>query len=113
VINSKLNATQSVEKLTQLKNSSVVALIVERRMAPNEIPANDPYHDQLYQKNLGQLKAEHKRFTSRHRNHTGGFCCFADGHVGFLSLDEINFPYFGSDYNNPTKAIWDPFGPAS
>ncbi|MDB5171428.1 MAG: N-terminal cleavage protein [Phycisphaerales bacterium] len=113
VINSKLNATEPLQRLVQLKYSSATALFVEKRMMPEEIPAQNPYHDELHTKNLGQLKVEHKRFASRHRNRTGGFICFADGHVAFFSLEELNFPYFGSDYNNPNKVIWDPFGPAS
>ncbi|MDB5293482.1 MAG: prepilin-type N-terminal cleavage/methylation protein [Phycisphaerales bacterium] len=113
VINSKLNATQSVQKLSQLQPSSAVALFVEKRMRPEEITPENSYHDDLVKRNLGQLKAEHKRLAARHRNRTGGFIAFVDGHVGFFSVEETNFPFFGSDYNNPNKVVWDPFGPVN
>ena len=117
VINSKLNATQPVQKLSQLgsatngmevSSSSSVALMVEKRMYPGEIPSSDAN----YSKSLGQLKSEEKRFTGRHR--AGGHIGFADGHVAWFSNVELNTPFTTTpttDYNNQEKVVWDPFGP--
>ena len=110
VINSKLNATQAAQKISQLRPASAVVLFTEKRMNPGELPATDAN----YSKALGQMKAEHKRFTARHRN--GGFLGFADGHVGWFDNAELNTPFTTTpttDFNNPDRVIWDPFGPAS
>jgi len=106
VINSKLNATRAVQKLSQLRWNSAVVLLAEKRMIQGEIPSDDPE----YGKALGQLKAEWKRFTGRHRH--GGHLLFADGHVTWFSTEELETPYTTSplNYNNPYKVIWDPFG---
>lgn len=109
VMNSKLNATQQVQKLSQLRPAASVAAFVEKRMRAGEIPATD----QNYGKQLGQLKAEEKRFTARHRS--GGFISFFDGHVSWFTYNELNTPltFTPLDYNDPNKVIWDPFGPES
>lgn len=106
VINSKLNATKPIQKLSQFVDSQT-ALLVEKRMSDGEIPAIDPNRG----KSLGQLKAEWKRFAGRHQN--GGFVCFVDAHVEWFSVAELETPFTTSplDYNNPSKVIWDPFGP--
>ena len=105
VLNSKLNATQPVQRMAQL--DSTVALLVEKRMTQGEIPTNDPN----YGKSLGQLKAEWKRFAGRHNK--GGNILFADGHVAWFSVRELETPLTSSplDYNDPAKVVWDPFGP--
>jgi len=107
VINSKLNATQRAQKLSQLDASSSTALLVEKRLISGEIPKTDPN----YAKALGQLRIEWKRFSGRHKN--GGSILFADGHVAWFSVKELETPFTQSplDYNNPEKVIWDPFGP--
>ncbi len=109
-INSQLNATagHDSQKLSQLRPGSAVVLFCEKRMTPGEIPANDPNSS----KSLGQLRAEHKRFTARHRD--GGFLGFADGHVAWFKNSDMQQPYTTNpvaDYNNPNYYIWDPFGP--
>jgi prepilin-type processing-associated H-X9-DG protein len=114
VINSKLKETQPVQKIVQLEPSTSVAIFVEKRMSPGEIPKTDIYYSQMVTKNLGQQRAEHYRFTCRHR--TGGFICFVDGHVAWFSFDELNTPFETTpvlDYNNTSKVVWDPFGPES
>jgi prepilin-type N-terminal cleavage/methylation domain-containing protein/prepilin-type processing-associated H-X9-DG protein len=105
VINSKLNATKPLQKLAQL-DITQTALLVEKRMAANEIPTTDPN----YGKSLGQLKVEWKRFAGRHRN--GGYICFVDGHVEYFTVAELETPHttVPLDYNNGEKVIWDPFG---
>jgi type II secretory pathway pseudopilin PulG len=110
VVNSQLNSDtgHETQKLAQLRPASVVVLFCEKRMIPGEIPSTDPN----YSKSLGQLRAEHKRFTGRHRN--GGFLGFADGHVGWFANAEMNVPFTTNpvtDYNNPSQYVWDPFAP--
>jgi hypothetical protein len=110
VINSQLNATagHDSQKLSQLRPGSAVVLFVEKRMTPGELPASDPNYD----KSLGQLRAEHKRFTGRHRD--GGFLGFADGHVAWFRNSDLQVPSVTTpvtDYNNYSLYIWDPFGP--
>jgi prepilin-type processing-associated H-X9-DG protein/prepilin-type N-terminal cleavage/methylation domain-containing protein len=107
VLNSKLNATQPIQKLAQFNDSSSTALLVEKRMVQGEIPKTDPN----YSKSLGQLKAEWKRFSGRHKK--GGSILFADGHVAWFSVTQLETPFTTSplDYNDPAKVIWDPFGP--
>jgi prepilin-type processing-associated H-X9-DG protein len=114
VLNSKLNGTQPTQKISQLEPSTSVAILVEKRMNPGEIPKTDQFYATLDGKNLGQLKIQHNRFTYRHRG--GGHICFVDGHVAWFSFDELNTPFETSpvlDYNNPNKVVWDPFGPES
>jgi len=105
VLNSKFNATRPVAKIAQL-DMNQTALIVEKRMAANEIPTTDPN----YGKALGQLKVEWKRFAGRHRH--GGYICFVDGHVDYFTVAELEKPKstVPLDYNDPEKVIWDPFG---
>jgi prepilin-type processing-associated H-X9-DG protein len=104
-INSKLNATKPVQKLAQLDRTQI-AMLVEKRMAANEIPTTDPN----YGKSLGQLKVEWKRFAGRHRN--GGYICFVDGHVEWFSVVDMETPHTTAplDYNDGERVIWDPFG---
>ena len=104
-INSKLNATRPIQKLSQL-DVSQTALLVEKRMAANEIPTTDPN----YGKALGQLKVEWKRFAGRHRG--GGQICFVDGHVEYFTVKELETPKTTAplNYNDGEKVVWDPFG---
>ena len=109
VINSKLNATQAAQKISQLRPGSSVAAFVEKRMTDHELPPGDQYLG----KSLGQIKVEEKRFTARHRR--GGYIGFFDGHIAWFGNKELNTPftYTPLDYNDPSKVIWDPFGPES
>ncbi len=127
VPNSKiLSGTNPRPRLNQLSPSSNVAVFVEKRMAPQEIQPGDPYFTTFVgnppystttgidSKALGQLSTDWTRFTSRHRN--GGYVCFADGHVGWYSLDQVNYPNNIQngidDYNDQANVIWNPFGTA-
>ena len=95
-------------KLSGIRPGSTVVLITEKRMVSGELPANDAN----YSKNLGQLKAEAKRFTARHRK--GGFLGFADGHVGWFNNAELSVPALGvtgSDLNHYGSVVWDPLNP--
>jgi prepilin-type processing-associated H-X9-DG protein len=105
VMNSKLNATVAVQKINQFPGATTVAF-VEKRMANLELPTTDVNTG----KALGQLKAEEKRFTARHRQ--GGFIGFFDGHVAYFTNAELITPttYTPLDYNKPAKIVWDPFG---
>ncbi|HEX3356349.1 MAG TPA: prepilin-type N-terminal cleavage/methylation domain-containing protein [Tepidisphaeraceae bacterium] len=115
VPNSKLNETRKVEKLVQLKSSSLTILMAEKRMIPGEIPVKPaPDFQSFYGKSLARAKADWQRWAGRHRN--GGFLLFADGHVAWFTQLEISHPpgaVFRNDYNVPGKVIWNPFGPAN
>lgn len=122
VINSHLNQTQKVQKISQLipqiygtNDSTYVVLMAEKRMSPSEIPKirSTGFADPYYTSALGQPKANEKRFTGRH--HHGGHLLFVDGHVSYATYERlvtINFsgPFPGLDFNDPNVAIWDPFG---
>jgi prepilin-type N-terminal cleavage/methylation domain-containing protein/prepilin-type processing-associated H-X9-DG protein len=125
VPNSKiLSATNPRPKLSQCIPSANVAVYVEKRMDPGEINTSDPQYNNLENvtplglsatiasEAMGQLSSSFDRFTSRHRN--GGYICFADGHVGWYSLDQVVYPAnieAGVDnYNDQANVIWNPFG---
>lgn len=110
VINSKLDNTQHISKLSQLRPGSAVVMFVERRVHKGELPVTDPWYD----KSLARLRGDHKRFAARHRN--GGFLAFADGHVAWFSNAEVNVAQNQpsdpkTNYNMP-NVIWDPYGPS-
>jgi prepilin-type N-terminal cleavage/methylation domain-containing protein/prepilin-type processing-associated H-X9-DG protein len=128
VPNSKiLSPTHPNPRLSQMIPSSNVAVFVEKRMSPGEITQKDLQYTNLTSGTpvgggspavtaaLGQLSSSWDRFTSRHKN--GGYICFADGHVGWYSLDQVNFPpniQNGiDDYNDPANVIWNPYGQAN
>ena len=74
-----------------------------------------------FEGNIGQTKADWRRFTTRHRH--GGNLLFADGHVGWFGWLEVQFPassmtssgYNGniSDANQPGLIIWSAIGPVN
>ena len=73
-----------------------------------------------YEWNIGQTKADWRRFTTRHRH--GGNLLFADGHVAWFGWLEVQFPvsslgsgYNGniSDANQPGFVIWSAIGPVN
>lgn len=70
-----------------------------------------------YTGNVGQTKANWRRFTTRH--HHGGNLLFADGHVAWFSWREVQIPlgsgYSGSrsDANQPGLIIWSAVGPVN
>jgi len=109
VVNSKMNQTAVVNKLSQLRPAAEVVLMVEKRMSTGELPTSDAYRD----KTLGRMKADWQRFTARHGG--GGFLLFADGHVNWFTNREVAYPKFQSpgDYNVSGQIIWNPNGAAN
>jgi len=77
--------------------------------------------NQGYTNNIGQSKADFRRFTTRHRH--GGFLLFADGHVDWFSWTQVqiqpiqmpNNTYFKflSDANQPGFIRWSALGPVN
>jgi len=128
-INSQVNSTTQnagklhTMKLNQLRPGSTVALFVEKRSSVGEAPRDvqvaygAPNGNDLASRRLARIKASWAWFTNRHRR--GGFIAFADGHVGWFSQSEIVLPpgYTAGNatfnFNQPTKVIWDPYGPAT
>lgn len=120
--NSKLFDTNTKLKITKLKNSATIPILVEKRMrGPEATTADDQYYqsqggqaNRLTSRTLNRLKADWQRFTTRHRK--GGFLLMADGHVQWFSLREpltasvINGA--NSDFNKPGVLTWNPTGPA-
>ena|ERR1700722_1038440 len=69
-----------------------------------------------YTNDIGQLKANWKRFTTRH--HGGGHLLFADGHVAWFSWQDVQPVWPGPNgvatlnANQPAKGlIWNPLSP--
>jgi prepilin-type processing-associated H-X9-DG protein/prepilin-type N-terminal cleavage/methylation domain-containing protein len=116
VINSRLNDTQPVSKMSQLRPSALVAIMIEKRTNNSElyVPGNDltqiARNNLLSHGNLARMKGNFYRFAGRHSG--GGNICFADGHVAWMSLKDVNTQSVINNYNQPGKLIWDPFGPA-
>jgi prepilin-type processing-associated H-X9-DG protein/prepilin-type N-terminal cleavage/methylation domain-containing protein len=116
VINSKLNHTQPISKMAQLRPSSLVAIMIEKRTNNGEL--NEPGNgldaatrNLLLGKNLARMKGNWLRFAGRHRG--GGNILYADGHVGWMSLKDANTQSRVNNWNQPGRIIWDPFGPAN
>ncbi|HVT88505.1 MAG TPA: prepilin-type N-terminal cleavage/methylation domain-containing protein [Tepidisphaeraceae bacterium] len=105
--------TYMLFKMADLRPTSLVVLMVEKRMMPGEIPnAKGPDGQNYFDTKLDRAKADWQRFAGRHRN--GGNLLFADGHVGWFTNYEIANPpgAFNVNYNQPGKVVWSPFGPA-
>jgi prepilin-type processing-associated H-X9-DG protein len=120
--NSKLFDSNTKLRITKLKNSATIPILVEKRMRGPEATADDDKYYQtqsgqvnrLTSRTLNRLKADWQRFTTRHRK--GGFILMADGHVQWFSLREaltasvVNGS--NSDLNKPGILTWNPTGPA-
>ena len=129
VWNSDLNEGRTHDKLddiepvrlTQLRNASVVVMMVEMRTVPEELDPEDDYYDDYLGMDLMRHRSDWKRFTRRHRQsgERGGHVTYCDGHVAFESFDRVttnrqnsrspNYPQ--GDWNKP-ETTWNPFGPA-
>jgi prepilin-type processing-associated H-X9-DG protein/prepilin-type N-terminal cleavage/methylation domain-containing protein len=81
---------------------------------------NGVISSQGYLSNIGQSKADWRRFTTRHRH--GGNLLFADGHVAWFSWLDVQFPASSlasgysanrSDANQPGFVIWSAIGPVN
>lgn len=115
VPNSKLDQTRKVEKISQLRQSSLIPLMVEKRMSPGEVPLRaGPDGISYSSKSLCRAKADWQRFAARHRR--GGMVLFADNHVAWFTNVELAHPPAAAvfaNYNQPRKVIWNPFGDAN
>jgi prepilin-type processing-associated H-X9-DG protein/prepilin-type N-terminal cleavage/methylation domain-containing protein len=143
VYNSKLTSSMTTDtatalKMTQLRPGSSVVIMVEKLNNPGEykIPDVQNYYakypgaylsnstgpeisSQGYLNNIGQTKADWRRFTTRHNK--GGNLLFADGHVAHFAWTEaqiqpsqmVGGSYVPgiSDANQPNKLIWSVIGP--
>lgn len=109
-------------RAARLKQSTEVALLVERRMNLYEIDKvlsdayGSPGGNALPTRKLNRLKAKWDYFSGRHNK--GGYILMADGHVQWLSQRDVLLPPGynpstpnGATFNQPGKVIWDPFGP--
>jgi prepilin-type N-terminal cleavage/methylation domain-containing protein/prepilin-type processing-associated H-X9-DG protein len=104
--NSKLlqKADKNV-KLSMLQPGTAWVLMAEKRMIPGELKPTDPN----YNSTLARVKADRKRFASRHGQGRGGHLLYADGHVEFAENAEVNRPNpaaSGADYNYPGTRMW-------
>jgi prepilin-type processing-associated H-X9-DG protein/prepilin-type N-terminal cleavage/methylation domain-containing protein len=109
-LNSKLNATLKVTKLSDLTPASGVVLFAEKRMRADERPSW-----YTTKQNIARTYGYAKHTSTRHEG--GGNMAFADGHVEYWTFQNI-VGYSGSgtyaapaDFNQSGKLEWDPFGP--
>jgi len=133
-INSQINSTAQggatgktkYVKISSLRPSAEVAMIVEKRMRPSEVPARlvtdygSPSGNPLNDRRIARVKAKWDFFAGRHRD--GGMVCFADGHVSYFKMKDIVTPPgypVGTNtaagtfnMNQPGVIVWDPRGPA-
>ena len=127
----------STVKLSKLSPPSSVVVIAEKIVTSGECldpgvqryvaafkASGSSYWDKIittagFVQNVGQPKANWKRFTPRHNG--GGNILFADGHVGYLKWADAQFPLSqlpfqiksgpvgqqtGSDFNQPSRCVW-------
>jgi len=115
VPNSKIDTGERPYKIVQLRPSSLVPLLVEKRMRPGEIPnADGSDGENYYDKFLARAKADWQRFGARHRK--GAYLLFADGHVAWFSNLELAHPPGAKTRNNwnvPSKVVWNPYREAN
>ena len=127
-------------KMSQLKASSAIVLMMERLNTPGEYSDKNvqllsskypssigknvqtPTHTvsgvpakvYAYGNNIGQPKATWKRFAVRHNG--GGNILFVDGHVEFFTWGQTQWqqpvepPPTYYDVNQYGKLVWEPFG---
>jgi len=121
--------TFTTVKLSQMRQASCVALMMEKLVIPAEYldsavqkyaAANPTMYAGLigpqgFISNIAQPKGNWKRFTTRHNG--GGNVLFADGHVAYFKwrdtqIQPSQLPYSGtSDANQPNRLIWSIVGP--
>jgi prepilin-type N-terminal cleavage/methylation domain-containing protein len=115
-------------KMSKLRPGSEVVLVLEKRMQPGEVTeADDVYYfnqgggnssqNRLRTRQIGRIKADWQRFTSRHR--AGGFIAFADGSVRHQTMKEVltagqTAPpgSAAADFNRRGKLVWNIAGKA-
>lgn len=106
------NGPLTIVRLQQIRQSSLVPLLVEKMTSPREI--RPPYPG-----NINRAKTTNTRFAGRHKG--GGFVLFVDGHVGYFTYKELqervrwdlsvpaSRDWGYQEYNLPGKVIWAPF----
>lgn len=123
-LNSQLNSDPNHQpaKQSQLRPSSEIVLVLERRMNLAELPTvlsnayGSPSGNDLPSRRLNRIKAKWDYATARHRQ--GGNYLMADGHVTWFSMSDVVLPpnYTAGatniDFNQPGRIIWNPFGKA-
>jgi len=121
--NSKLFTNIQRLRITKLKNSATIPILVEKRMrGPEATTQDDKYYEskggqtgRITGRTLNRLKADWQRFSTRHRK--GGFLLMADGHVQWTSLQEALTPgvagHPGGDWNKSGVLTWNPTGVAA
>ncbi|HLL88823.1 MAG TPA: H-X9-DG-CTERM domain-containing protein, partial [Tepidisphaeraceae bacterium] len=122
VFNSKLtSATATGLKMSKLRPSSSVVLLVEKRMRGSEATtADDTYYqtqggpaNRITSRTLNRAKGDWQRFAARHQRNTGGNLLFADGHVQFFSHREVLTRGPVGDMNRPGVLVWSIDGPSA
>jgi prepilin-type N-terminal cleavage/methylation domain-containing protein/prepilin-type processing-associated H-X9-DG protein len=129
MIMTQLNDGRSITsmKISMLRPASSCIVMLEKLESPSEYngsPSGQQYgaagmSNGQYTGNCGQLKANWKRFTTKHRQ--GGYLLFADGHVAWYSWLDVNHPQLNPtrtstgayviNANQPTLGlIWNPLG---
>jgi prepilin-type processing-associated H-X9-DG protein/prepilin-type N-terminal cleavage/methylation domain-containing protein len=92
-------------RISQIKQSALTALLVEKLMSTTEGAAHVTSH-------IAVGKTTYTNFTGRHNN--GGNILFADGHVGWFAWSQLqppagfNLSNGNSASNLPNIVIWDP-----
>jgi prepilin-type processing-associated H-X9-DG protein len=106
-------------KLSQLRPSSQIVVVFEKRTSVAEVsPDDDAYYasvggaaNQILGSPVGRMRGDWRRFSTRH-NH-GGNILFADGHVEWFRLRDVLTPSVnGTNWNKPGERIWNITGPA-
>jgi prepilin-type N-terminal cleavage/methylation domain-containing protein/prepilin-type processing-associated H-X9-DG protein len=112
--------TSTAGKITQIKDASDTCIIFEKRTSIAEVSAvDDAYYasmgggsNKILGSPIGRFRGDWRRFTSRHTK--GGYILFADGHVGFSTLHDVLTPSMpGTNWNKPSRLIWNSVGPAT
>jgi prepilin-type processing-associated H-X9-DG protein/prepilin-type N-terminal cleavage/methylation domain-containing protein len=124
-----------VPRLSQLKNSSSVVLMIEKRLNPGEVPDIDrAYFDEIARytggtrlttRTLNRTRGEWQRISARHNK--GANVLFADGHAEWRAHRDLITPALAAqansrgvqydpaipngDWNKPGQ-IWTPYGRA-
>lgn len=106
-------------RINNLRPAHLVVFMTEMRHAVGEIPRgmNEYYQSQggsanrLTTRDLSRMKADWQRFTGRHRG--GGNLLFVDGHVEYFTMKEVVTASTPGNWNQPSKMIWNAFGPAT
>ena len=140
LLSSIANTEVDTVKMSQLQPASNVVLMTEKLNNPSEYKISDvqQYYAKYpgaypagssgpvitsngYANNIGQSKADWRRFTTRHAK--GGNLLFADGHVAHFAWTEAQIQPAempGGTYNanlssanQPSKLIWSIVGPVN